>query len=97
MSKHKNLGERQDFDHKMYRKLALLIHARFCDAYGCTYGRETPEMHEHDQEVMRGHLEHKGGECSCWELLECRSCQASVDAENLAARVQFGKGGKVRR
>lgn len=88
-----------EFDHKQYRKLAQLIHDRFCEDYSCTYGRETPEMREHDQEVLREHVRvcKDLKMCSCWRELDCYNCQYAVDAENIAARVQFGRGGKVRK
>ncbi len=82
--------------YKQYRKLAQAIHDSFCQSDACNYGRETPEMRQHDTEVLRVHVaeDHQHG-CCCSMQLQCYSCQYAVDAENIAARVQLNVSGKV--
>ena len=80
------MGAKQTFDYKLYRKLAKAIHEAFCeDEEWCNYGEPT----EHRR------LRHEGEADDRENLIQ--HCQIAVDAENIAARVTFGKGAKVRK
>lgn len=80
-------NQKQEFDHKLYRKLARLIHEEFCeDREWCNYGEPSENLRlrsEGDPLNDREHL--------------IQHCQAAVDAENISAAVQFAKGSKVRK
>jgi hypothetical protein len=83
--------KRQDFDYKLYRRVAKGIHDAFCeDTEWCNYGQPVPEHMKDgdlspDTRIARARM----------RLEWMHHCQAAVDAENIAAHIQFGKGAKV--
>ena len=83
----------EEFNHKLYRKLALVIHEELCEApEWCTYGKPIPEELQDDERLSWPERQDRARK----RLYELYDCQTAVDAENIAARVQFGKGSKVR-
>lgn len=86
--------KRVKFNHKLYRQLAKVIHNQLCeDNEWCNYGKPVPEELRYDESHSPEKLRALAGKRLEWY----RHCQYAVDAENIAARVQFGKGSKVRK
>ena len=87
-----SVAKRAKFNHKLYRKLAEMIHARLCEDIGwCNYGVPMPEELRHDA----SHSLEKRRELAGKRLEWYHHCTYATDAENIAARVQFAKGSKV--
>lgn len=89
------MKKKQTFDYKLYRRMAQGIHDKFCNDLGwCNYGREgfPPDM-EDSIKLPAEERQDRAGR----RLAVTRHCQVAVDAENIAAHIQFGKGAKVRK
>jgi hypothetical protein len=88
------VAKRVKFNHKLYNKLAKVIHAQLCEDDGwCNYGQPVPEELRYDE----SHPVEKRQELAGKRLEWYQHCQYAVDAENIAARVTFARGSKVRK
>lgn len=88
------MAKHQTFNHKLYDRVARAIHEAFCEDDGwCNYGQQPPEYMRDDINLPAEERQDRAGLRLDW----MHHCQISVDAENIAARIQFGKGAKVRK